>query len=101
MLVELKIPEVGESITEVEIGDWLKQKGDAVAKDESVVTLESDKATVELPSPVSGRIAQVLREKGQTAKIGEVIAQLESDGQGADQTKSAGKGPATAAASAE
>jgi 2-oxoglutarate dehydrogenase E2 component (dihydrolipoamide succinyltransferase) len=101
MLVELKIPEVGESITEVEIGDWLKQKGDAVAKDESVVTLESDKATVELPSPVSGRIAQVLREKGQTAKIGEVIAQLESDGRGADQTKSAGKGPATAAASAE
>lgn len=80
-MVELRIPEVGESITEVEIGDWLKRQGDDVSKDEPVVTLESEKATVELPAPVSGRITRVLREKGQTAKVGEVIAQLESDGE--------------------
>ena len=96
MVVELKIPEVGESITEVEIGDWLKRKGDDITKDEPLVTLESEKATVELPSPVSGRITQVLREKGQTARIGDVIAQLESsDGQGAAEDKSKGKKPAT------
>src|SRR4051812_8329325 len=101
MVVELKIPEVGESITEVEIGDWLKRNGDKVTKDEPLVTLESEKATVELPSPVSGRITQVLREKGQTAKIGEVIAQLEGDGHGAADERAQSKDPAKTAAPAE
>ena len=49
MPIELTVPSVGESITEVEIGDWLKAEGDAVQKDENIVTLESEKATVELP----------------------------------------------------
>jgi 2-oxoglutarate dehydrogenase E2 component (dihydrolipoamide succinyltransferase) len=82
MAIELKIPEVGESITEVEIGGWLKRKGDAIKKDEPLVTLESEKATVELPSPVSGRLGEILRDKGQVAKVGEVIAYLEADGKG-------------------
>ena len=82
MAIELKIPEVGESITEVEIGGWLKNKGEQVRKDEAVVTLESEKATVELPAPDSGTITQVLKQKGETAKVGEVIAYLEKDGQG-------------------
>ena len=80
MPIELKIPEVGESIVEVEIGDWLKNEGDQVAKDEPVVSLESEKATVELPSPDSGRISQILKQKGETAKVGEVIGYLEKDG---------------------
>ena len=80
MAIKLKVPAVGESITEVEIGDWLKAKGDTVKKDEPVVTLESEKATVELPSPVSGTISQVLKKKGETAAIGEVIAYIEKDG---------------------
>ena len=79
MAIELKVPAVGESITEVEIGDWLKAKGDTVKKDEPVVTLESEKATVELPAPVSGTISQVLKKKGETAAIGEVIAYIEKD----------------------
>ncbi len=83
MRIELKVPELGESITEVEIGGWLKAKGEPVRKDEPVVTLESEKATVELPSPDSGTLAQVLKEKGQVAKVGEVIAWLEKDGQAA------------------
>ena len=53
MAVELKVPSVGESISEVEIGQWLKGKGEFVAKDEPVVTLESEKATVDLPAPVA------------------------------------------------
>src|ERR1051325_6952882 len=81
MPLELKIPEVGESITEVEIGAWLKNQGDHVEKDEPVVSLESEKATVELPAPDSGIIAQILKAKGQTAKVGEVIAYLEKDGE--------------------
>src|SRR2546423_14855763 len=82
MAIELKVPEVGESITEVEIGGWLKTKGDQVEKDEPVATLESEKATVELPAPIAGSLTQILKEKGQTAKVGEVIGYLESNGKG-------------------
>src|SRR5256885_16299662 len=82
MPVELKVPSVGESISEVEIGEWLKSKGEFVAKDETVVTLESEKATVELPAPVSGIIADVIKKKGDTAAIGEVIGSIDQkDGQ--------------------
>jgi len=70
MAIELKIPEVGESIAEVEIGGWLKRQGEQVKKDEPVLTLESEKATVELPAPESGTLAQVLKQKGETAKVG-------------------------------
>lgn len=91
MAIELKIPEVGESITEVEIGDWLKNKGEAVKKDEPVVTLESEKATVELPAPDSGTIGQVLKQKGEVAKVGEVIGYLEQDGQAAATARTPAK----------
>jgi 2-oxoglutarate dehydrogenase E2 component (dihydrolipoamide succinyltransferase) len=79
MSIELKIPEIGESITEVEIGRWLKTEGQSVTKDDPVVTLESEKATVELPAPDSGVLGQILKPKGATAKVGEVIAYLEKD----------------------
>src|SRR5215471_10183071 len=78
MAIELKVPEIGESITEVEIGDWLKQPGETVRKDDLLVTLESEKATVELPSPDSGTISRVLKKKGDVAKVGEVIGFIES-----------------------
>ena len=77
MRIEIKIPEVGESITEVELGRWLKQAGETVRKDEVLVTLESEKATVELPAPDSGTLTQILKEKGQVAKVGEVVAYVE------------------------
>ena len=77
MSVDLKVPTVGESITEVQLGDWLKGEGDAVEKDEPLVELESDKATVELPAPDSGKVSKILKRKGETAKVGEVIGYLE------------------------
>jgi len=80
MAVELKVPSVGESISEVEIGQWLKGKGEFVAKDEPVVTLESEKATVELPAPVAGVISEVVRKKGETVAIGETIGFIDKDG---------------------
>ena len=58
MAIELKVPELGESITEVEIGDWFKKEGDQVGKDDPIVALESDKATVELSSPEAGTISK-------------------------------------------
>jgi 2-oxoglutarate dehydrogenase E2 component (dihydrolipoamide succinyltransferase) len=84
MPIELKVPAMGESITEVEIGSWLKPEGASVAKDENVVTLESDKATVELPSPAAGKITRILKKKGQQAAVGEVIAYLEQGNAPAD-----------------
>jgi 2-oxoglutarate dehydrogenase E2 component (dihydrolipoamide succinyltransferase) len=89
MKLELKVPEVGESITEVEIGDWLRKKGEQVRKDEPVVTLESEKATVELPAPDSGTLSEVLKKKGETAKVGEVVGFLETNGQTAAPRKEA------------
>src|SRR3954469_21889766 len=80
MAVELKVPSVGESISEVEIGQWLKGKGDFVAKDEPVVTLESEKATVELPAPVAGVITEVVKKKGDLVAIGETIGFIDKDG---------------------
>src|SRR5215475_12403979 len=91
MPLELKVPTVGESITEVEIGSWLKKQGEVVQKDEPVVSLESEKATVELPAPEAGTITQVLKQKGETAKVGEVIAYLEKDGQSKAPQKPAEK----------
>ncbi len=80
MAIELKVPEVGESITEVMIGAWKKQEGDVVAVDESIVEIESDKATVELPAPASGTIIRVLKASGEKAVVGEVIGILEPAG---------------------
>src|SRR3954467_5350563 len=77
MSIELKVPEIGESITEVEIGGGLKNPGEPVKKDEPVVTLESEKATVELPSPGAGTMGKLLKQQGETAKVGEVIGYLE------------------------
>lgn len=77
MTIELKVPTVGESITEVQLGDWLKGEGDFVDKDQPVVEIESDKATVELSAPASGKIAKILKAKGQTAEVGEVVGLLE------------------------
>lgn len=84
MAIELKIPEVGESISEVEIGEWLKKKGDTVKKDENVVTIESEKASVELPAPASGRISRIVKNTGETAKVGEVVCYIEKDGEASE-----------------
>jgi 2-oxoglutarate dehydrogenase E2 component (dihydrolipoamide succinyltransferase) len=83
--VELKVPSVGESVTEVEIAEWLKQEGDLVRQDESVVVLETDKATVEVPSPVTGRLAKALRSKGDRVQVGDVLGHVEAGASAAAQ----------------
>src|SRR5438105_3803375 len=92
MPVELVVPSVGESISEVEIGDWLKAEGEHVEQDEPVVIIETDKVTVELPSPASGTIKSMLKHKGDKATVGDVIGYLE-EGDGTRST--ARKEPAT------
>ncbi len=76
MPIELRVPEIGESITEVTVGKWHKGVGEHVEKDEGVVELESDKATVDLPAPSAGTISKMLKQSGQTAAVGEVIGLL-------------------------
>jgi len=77
MRVELRVPASGESITEVQIADWLKRAGDRVRQDEPVVLLETEKAAMELPSPVSGVLSEIVKQKGEMAKVGDVLAYLE------------------------
>ena len=77
MPVPLKVPNVGESITEVEIGEWLKKNGEFVAENDPVVVIETEKATVELPAPVSGKLTEVIKKQGEKAAVGEVIGYME------------------------
>ena len=77
MAIELKVPSVGESITEVQIGQWLKPEGQFARAQESLVEIETDKATMELPAPASGVVTKVLKQQGQRATVGEVIGYFE------------------------
>ncbi|MDA1234168.1 MAG: 2-oxoglutarate dehydrogenase complex dihydrolipoyllysine-residue succinyltransferase [Acidobacteria bacterium] len=77
MPVELKIPQSGESITEVQIGEWRKSAGDYVEMDEVLVEIETDKASMELPAPVSGTLTKILKGNGAEAAVGDVIALIE------------------------
>jgi 2-oxoglutarate dehydrogenase E2 component (dihydrolipoamide succinyltransferase) len=95
MPVELTIPALGESVTEAQIGDWLKAAGDPVRQDEPVVLLDTDKAALELPAPVSGVLTRILKQKGESVRVGEVIAYLE-----AAAAPEAGAAPAASAAAA-
>jgi len=91
MSVEVKVPSVGESIYEVTIGDWLKGEGDWVDKDEPLVALETDKASLEVPAPRAGRVEKHVKKVGDSAEIGEVIAMIdetaEDDGAGEKKEK--------------
>jgi len=77
-VVELRVPEVGESISQVEIGRWLKSPGEQVRSEEPLVEIESEKATIELPSPADGILSEITKQTGETARIGEVIGLIDS-----------------------
>jgi 2-oxoglutarate dehydrogenase E2 component (dihydrolipoamide succinyltransferase) len=83
MAVEVTIPPLGESITEATVGQWLKQPGEAVAVDEPIVSLETDKVAVEVPAPVAGVLAEQLAAEGETVAVGSPIARLEEGGSAA------------------
>src|SRR5437868_507776 len=72
-MADLVVPQLGESITEAVVSRWLKQVGDAVGADEPVAELETDKVTVELPSPVAGTLGEQRAAVGKTVRVGEVI----------------------------
>ena len=73
-VLEVKVPQLSESVTEATLLQWHKKAGDAVALDENLVDIETDKVVLELPSPAAGVLASVLKKDGDTVVAGEVIA---------------------------
>jgi 2-oxoglutarate dehydrogenase E2 component (dihydrolipoamide succinyltransferase) len=80
MAMELRVPALGESIREATLGAWKHAEGDEVTLDEPLVEVESEKATVEVPSPGAGVLRKILRKSGDTVAVGEVIAEIEALG---------------------
>ncbi|MDH3699728.1 MAG: 2-oxoglutarate dehydrogenase complex dihydrolipoyllysine-residue succinyltransferase [Alphaproteobacteria bacterium] len=96
-LVEVVVPAVGESVTEGTIAKWLKQVGEAVAVDEPLVELETDKASVEIPSTVAGALAEIRVAEGEDVEVGTVIAMI---AEGATSSPAAAAAPPEAPAAA-
>src|SRR5262245_5578633 len=86
MSIELRIPSAGESIQEVQIGQWLKHEGDRVRRDESLVELDTDKASMELPAPSDGILSRILKKDGDKVAVGEVIALIDPGTESAPQS---------------
>ncbi|MEM7214022.1 MAG: 2-oxoglutarate dehydrogenase complex dihydrolipoyllysine-residue succinyltransferase [Pseudomonadota bacterium] len=82
-IVEIPVPSAGESVTEAGVGEWLKKIGDAVAVDEALVELETDKAAQEVMSPVAGKLVEIVAETGATVEVGAVLAKVEEGASGA------------------
>ena len=96
-MADLVVPQLGESITEAVIARWLKEVGDAVAIDEPVAELETDKITVQLPSPVAGALADVKAQVGATVKVGQVIGSVDAGKAGKSVAPAAAAPPPTLA----
>ncbi len=97
MVTDVRLPQLGESTYEATIGRWLKAPGDRVERFEPLVELITDKVNVEMPSPVAGRVVEIVAQEGQTLPVGAVIARVEEDGV---QAQAAGTEPAAQPAAA-
>src|SRR5205085_8705281 len=76
MTVEIKVPTMGESVTEATISKWFKKEGDAVKRDEPLLELETDKVTVEVPSPTDGAIESISVQAGATVQVGALLGAI-------------------------
>ncbi|EPG74591.1 dihydrolipoyllysine-residue succinyltransferase, E2 component of oxoglutarate dehydrogenase (succinyl-transferring) complex [Leptospira fainei serovar Hurstbridge str. BUT 6] len=94
MSIEIKVPEMGESITEATIANWVKKEGERVEQDEVLVELETDKVTMEVPAPSAGVLQKINKKPGETVKIKEVIGLI-------DPTASASSSPSPSSSSPE
>ncbi|MDH2130257.1 2-oxoglutarate dehydrogenase complex dihydrolipoyllysine-residue succinyltransferase [Sphingobium yanoikuyae] len=95
MATEVKVPTLGESVTEATVGQWLKKPGEAVKADEPIVSLETDKVAVDVPSPVAGVMGDLVAKEGDTVEVGALLAYVNEGGAAA-----AAPAPAAAAAPA-
>src|SRR5215470_9540988 len=81
-MAEIRVPTLGESVTEATIGKWFKKPGDAVAVDEPLVELETDKVTIEVPAPAAGVLSDIAAKDGDTVAVGALLGSIK-DGAGA------------------
>src|SRR5471030_2223377 len=96
MTIEIKVPAMGESVTEATISKWFKKEGDAVKRDEPLLELETDKVTVEVPSPADGAIESITAQQGATVQVGALLgAIVEGKAGAATAPSSSVKGLAT------
>src|SRR5471032_3209709 len=94
-MTDIRVPTLGESVTEATIGKWFKKAGEAVAVDEPLVELETDKVTIEVPAPAAGVLSDIAAKDGETVAVGALLGQIR-EGAGAP----AAAKPAAAAAKA-
>jgi len=95
MIIEVKVPQLSESVAEATLLEWHKKAGDAVARDENLIEIETDKVVMELPSPVDGVLVEIVKQERSAVTSGEVIARIDTDAKAAAAAK-----PAAAAAPA-
>jgi 2-oxoglutarate dehydrogenase E2 component (dihydrolipoamide succinyltransferase) len=101
MATEIRVPTLGESVTEATIGRWFKKPGESVAADEPVVELETDKVTVEVPAPASGVLAEILVKDGETVAPGALLGQIQEGAAPAKPAAAPAKATAPAAPAAK
>src|SRR5688500_4852424 len=101
MAFELKMPKLGQSVTEGTIGKWLKQPGEQVKKYDLLVEVQTDKVNTEIPSEVDGTLSEIKVQEGQTVSVGTVLAVLETGAAPAAAAKGAAAQPAEAKTAAE
>src|SRR5579871_676441 len=89
MTIEIKVPAMGESVTEATISKWFKKEGDAVKRDEPLLELETDKVTVEVPSPADGAIESISAQAGATVQVGALLGAIAEGQAGAAAAKPA------------
>ncbi|MBE0627448.1 MAG: E3 binding domain-containing protein, partial [Burkholderiales bacterium] len=100
MLVEVKVPQLSESVAEATLLSWHKKVGDAVARDENLIDVETDKVVLELPAPAGGVITQIVKADGGTVVSGEVIAVIDTAADSAATVAKAAERPAPPVAQA-
>jgi 2-oxoglutarate dehydrogenase E2 component (dihydrolipoamide succinyltransferase) len=98
-MTEIRVPTLGESVTEATIGKWFKKPGDAVAVDEPLVELETDKVTIEVPAPAAGVLGEIAAKDGETVAVGALLGQIK-EGAGAPSAKAPAPAEAKPAAAA-
>src|SRR3954454_2529095 len=82
-MTEIRVPTLGESVTEATIGRWFKKAGEAVAVDEPLVELETDKVTIEVPAPSAGTLGEITAKDGETVAVGALLGQINDGAAGA------------------
>ncbi|MEM9105134.1 MAG: biotin/lipoyl-containing protein, partial [Pseudomonadota bacterium] len=104
MATEIRVPTLGESVTEATIGTWFKKVGDAIATDEPIVELETDKVTIEVPAPAAGTLSEILANEGDTVEVDALLGQIAEGAAAAapaEEAPAAKEAPAAAPAAAE